>query len=289
MTLRRLHSLALIASITLLSSGALAQMEPDDNRQLAYEGHLDLNGAPVTGAHDFRFALFATEAADASCLGLSTSDACDAASLWWAEHPGTTVAAGSFSVTLGATKSLGDGVLKSAELWLAIAVRQGSDPFTVLQGKQKLLAVPFAARAAAAKDYKVSGNLTVAGTASVTGKLTTGEAEFTGATTFSNTATFNQSATFSNTATFNQSANFTGMATMSQFLVSGAYKTCMFFPGSNPSPGAGATPCPAEWNYAGQVGFISDSTLGCQGAGGTVGAPHTTNWWWCHMSLCCAE
>jgi len=81
------------------------------------------------------------------------------------------VSNGAFSVALGENKALNDSVRENEALHLAIAVRHDAEPFTVLRGTQRLLAVPFAARAAAAKDYRVSGNLQVGNDAVVAGGL----------------------------------------------------------------------------------------------------------------------
>lgn len=155
MTLRQLASTALLL---LLSTSAWAQMGRTDDRLIPYQGHLDLNGGPVTGAYDFRFALFSTATPSAACLGTS---GCDGTSLYWTEHLGVTVSGGTFAVVLGEKKALTDAVLANPDLYLAIAVRRAGDPYTVLQGTQRILAVPFAARAAAAKDYQVTGSVYV--------------------------------------------------------------------------------------------------------------------------------
>lgn len=160
------------AGILAATTATWAHMDSGQGRLLPYEGHLDLDGAPQQGSFDFRFGLFGTEAADASCLAEATLG-CTAAK-WSEQASGVPVNAGTFSVALGSTQPLGDAVLASDDLYLAIAVRKGSDPFTLLSGKQRLLGVPFAARAAAAKNYAVSGNLSVGVDATIVGKATVG-------------------------------------------------------------------------------------------------------------------
>lgn len=62
-----------------------------------------------------------------------------------------------------------------ADLYIAVAVRANlggsSPPFTLFARKQRLLAAPFAARAAAAKNSSVSSNLGVVGNVTVGGTL----------------------------------------------------------------------------------------------------------------------
>lgn len=153
-----------------------ANMGLTDGRVVGYEGRLDVDGLPAQGNHAFRFALFGNEADNADCLAsVQGGDACG---LWWAEHLTVPVNAGAFSVQLGETKVLGDDVLLgNNRLFLAIAVKGATDTdFTLLGGKQQILAVPFGARAASAKDYTVGGNLVVQGDQDIEGSLNFGTA-----------------------------------------------------------------------------------------------------------------
>lgn len=65
-------------------------------------------------------------------------------------------------------------------LYLGIAVQGPADAAFTVVGKQKLQMVPFAARAAAAKDYKVTGDLTVGNDVIATGEVQGASADFTG-------------------------------------------------------------------------------------------------------------
>lgn len=149
-----------------IASVTWAQMDIGESRLIPYEGHLDLNGVPVTGTYDFRFALFANDGADASCLVAADPGACG---FWWEQHleaegEGVEVNGGAFGVVLGETQALNDAVFAQADLYLAMAVKATSDPaFTLLSGKQRILAVPFAARAAAAKNYEITGQAYLSG------------------------------------------------------------------------------------------------------------------------------
>ncbi|HEY3447511.1 MAG TPA: hypothetical protein VGK67_14245 [Myxococcales bacterium] len=165
--------IAAAAGLMLLGAGAWGQMEGGQGRVVSYEGHLDLAGQPQSGSFDFRFAFFAAEADDAGCLGVEPLDC--AGALWAEALPAVAVNRGTFAVALGERSPIGDAVLANPDLYLAIAVRRGADAFTVLQGKQRLLGVPLAVRAASAgaKDFNASGNVTVGGT------LTSGAASVT--------------------------------------------------------------------------------------------------------------
>jgi len=157
-----------LVSLFVLVAGsmlAVAQMGPDDDRLLPYQGYLELNGAPAdTADYTMRFAVFATADADASCL-LSDPAGCPL----WGEEQQVHVDAGAFSVVLGNASALSDAVLAQDRLFLAIAVSGPADggAFSALDGKSEIFPVPFAARAAAARDYKVTGSLVVDGNADV--------------------------------------------------------------------------------------------------------------------------
>lgn len=149
-----------LATATVIAGASLfatAQMGPNDDRRLPYQGKLEIGGSPAeTGEYTVRFALFTTRNANADCL-LVDAEGCPL----WGEEQSVTVNAGEFGATLGMENALTDDVLAQNALFLAIAVRGPNDAaFALLGGKQELLSVPYAARAAAAKDYKVTGTLT---------------------------------------------------------------------------------------------------------------------------------
>jgi hypothetical protein len=86
--------------------------------------------------------------------------------VWSTEHLGVPVSGGAFAVKLGENTNLTDSVLANDQLWVAIAVRSSvpaGGTYTLLMGKQRLLAVPWAVRPAAAQNFKVRGTLTVNG------------------------------------------------------------------------------------------------------------------------------
>jgi hypothetical protein len=132
-----------------------------------YTGSLRTGTVDANGTYDFRFALFASEpvGADTDCL-LNDPPNC---TLWDEEITSVDVSAGRFSVNLGDTAAISDNVVAQDALWLAIAVKEEFDSgFSLLAGAQEILATPWAARAAAAKDYKVTGAMTVGGGLNVT-------------------------------------------------------------------------------------------------------------------------
>ncbi|HEY3447512.1 MAG TPA: hypothetical protein VGK67_14250 [Myxococcales bacterium] len=165
-----------VAVLVVAGTAAWAHMEPGEGRLVPYEGFLDKDGVVAEGPYDFRFALFESAfdggTDPASCLGAVALADCASAvppPAWAEEQTGVTVRAGAFGVTLGSKAELHDTVLARPDLYLTIATRQAgtADPFVVLQGRQRILAAPFAARAATAKDYTVTGNLTVVGSLTV--------------------------------------------------------------------------------------------------------------------------
>ena len=149
-------------------------MDTGEARSFAYQGFLELNGAPTSATHDFQFALFTAPDADTSCLGSAALTSCG---VWAEAHDAVPVSSGRFSVRLGTGTGdvLSDAILNNASLYLAIAVRPAGSggAFSVLPGLTQLAAVPWASRAAAAKNYTVSGHLTAA-SAAITGAALVG-------------------------------------------------------------------------------------------------------------------
>jgi hypothetical protein len=148
---------------------SLADMDVGEARQIPYHGRLELDGTGVVGTVDFRFAFFATAEADASCLALPTPGSCG---FWWEQQDSVMINSGTFSVVLGQVVNLQDHVFAQPALFLAIAVKDAdATAFTLLTHKKRVYAVPFAARAAAAKNYEVVGDLTVGGNSALAGSL----------------------------------------------------------------------------------------------------------------------
>ncbi|MCP4502944.1 MAG: hypothetical protein GY822_23655 [Deltaproteobacteria bacterium] len=96
--------------------------------------------------------------ADASCL---ESDPVTSCGMWSETHDAVSMSSGDFAVMLGRGDgdNLDDDVMNSNNLYLGIAVRATDvDPnSSLLDGLSELSAVPWAARAAAAKNYTVTG------------------------------------------------------------------------------------------------------------------------------------
>lgn len=170
----------LLAFLVVLGAGGFlyAQMGPNDDRVVPYQGTLFQAGDAANGLHDFRFALFTSEPDSAAldCL-LSAGPTCP---LWAEERVGVNVADGQFSVVLGESVALTDTILGQGALYVGIAVKSADDlAFTKLQGSTRLLPTPWASRAAAANDFRVAGaldvggNITSDGTLDVTGGVTT--------------------------------------------------------------------------------------------------------------------
>ncbi len=170
----RRNELYLFALITLGGATAIvAQMEPGDARSFAYQGTLEQDGEPATTPHDLQLALFTSQGADPACL--AGDPAASSCGVWSELHEAVEMRNGGFSVMVGRGDGdpLTDAVLNHGALYLGVAVREtgsGAAGFTVLGGLNELAAVPWAARAAAAKDYTVSGQLS-AGSVSVAGDV----------------------------------------------------------------------------------------------------------------------
>lgn len=175
--------------LTLLVLGGVgylahATMAPSDARTFPYSGRLQQGGVDANGLHDFRFGLFTSASPDTTCL-LNDPPNC---SLWSSQLDDVTVSAGTFGVELAGVP---DTALAQSSLFLAMAVKEDSEAsFVVLAGTQEIRPAPWAARAAAAADFKVTGTLTggltVAGGLDVTGAselqdvVVNGTAEVTG-------------------------------------------------------------------------------------------------------------
>lgn len=162
----------LAAALVSAANMAHAQMGGVDGRQLAYEGRLDLDGVPANGLYDMRMGLFTLDGGATTCLDAVDAGACGA---WWTEFAGVLVDHGVFQVVLGANGGIPDLVLQRDDLYVAMAVKGSSDStFTLMAGTHRLQAVPFVARVAAARDFKVTGHLVVRGNQT----MSTGQTRF---------------------------------------------------------------------------------------------------------------
>lgn len=116
-------------TVALLSALALAAPSRDAvtnelvPRQLQYRGHLDQDGAAVTGTRSMTFAI-CTDAGGADCP--------------WSETQSVDISAGEFSVQLGVTNAIPEAVLAHAPAFLRISVEGTS------LGTQELASAPFA-------------------------------------------------------------------------------------------------------------------------------------------------
>ena len=162
------------------SAYAVARMGPTDARTLPYQGTLEQNGAVANGEYLMRFGLFVTPP-DATAAQCVANDDCTL----WSEEQLVDVTNGRFSVELGDTVAITDQILTNNTLHLGIAVKPAADPgpFTLLDGVQEIVPQPWAARAARANAFRVTGGLTVeGGGAAITGNSTvTGTLGVTGA------------------------------------------------------------------------------------------------------------
>ncbi|MFW5878182.1 MAG: hypothetical protein ACOCVR_00040 [Myxococcota bacterium] len=154
-----------VAALMTISGPALSQTS--NAGEMSYHGHLDLDGVPMNGLFNFRFEIYSHES-EGDC----SADPRPATCLWTEEHVDVQVAAGIFSVVLGgAGVPLPDSIWQSPETYLGIRVSAPDEPYVSLSGRQRILSLPAAARADGARDYVVTGSLTVEGDADVQGEL----------------------------------------------------------------------------------------------------------------------
>lgn len=161
----RLSIAVLCISGLVSAAAASAQMKVNDDRLISYSGLLQDGVGPISDVVSLRVALFtgnssATDAND--CLRNDFTNC----GLWGEELTNVVVSAGRFAIVLGKINPLPDSDLASDQLWVALGVKGANDAeFSPLSGRQQLIAVPYASRAAAAKDYKVTGSTFLEGPA----------------------------------------------------------------------------------------------------------------------------
>ncbi len=153
----------------LLGSAGVAFAQLSSSHQIPYQGHLDLDGVAVSGPFDFWFELYSTPDGGDCMRTPPPSTDC----LWADEVTGVEVTGGAFSVVLGSVANpLGDAIWQN-DVYLGIRVMGGGDAgYTALTGRQRILAVPMAARAETAKNYHVTGTLVVDGATTLSGPTT---------------------------------------------------------------------------------------------------------------------
>lgn len=128
---RSVHGLVVILALGALAGALPAQAAVPGS--VSFQGLLlDAAGAPLTGTVSLDFSLF-----DAAAGG---------SPLWSESHPGIAVQDGVYQVALGSSVPLPQAVLVGGSLWLEVEV-DGE----VLAPRQRLLAVPYALRAAEAE------------------------------------------------------------------------------------------------------------------------------------------
>jgi hypothetical protein len=148
---------ALVLTSWCLASLVLAQTTA---HQIPYQGRLDLDGVAMNGLFDFQIELYSDDA-----LGDCGTPPVIAGQCVWADtFTDVQVVGGDFSVALGSgAEPLDDAVWQNLEVFLAIRVAPAGETLTPLTGRQRILAVPMAARADTAKEFHVVGGLTTHG------------------------------------------------------------------------------------------------------------------------------
>ncbi|MFH1810956.1 MAG: hypothetical protein ABIJ09_19605 [Pseudomonadota bacterium] len=141
--------------VVCAASPTLAQ--PTSLEQIPYQGHLEASGKAQDGSFDFRFEIVNAQGTVQ----------------WFDTFSSVQVQRGAFGVKLGSGVAFPAGLWQQEELYLQIQVKPtGPGVFTSLQGRQQLLAVPYAQRSTEARDFQVTGALHVGSGATVVGDIT---------------------------------------------------------------------------------------------------------------------
>ena len=158
-TKRALFGMGCMALGALLGTATIALADGDNSTQtvlgsdliMPYDGYLMIDAAPITGVRTIKFDLY--------------QDATGGTAVW-TETQTVNLYNGRFSVGLGSASSLTSTLLDAEKLYLAMTVvetdAQGNSIEIALSGRQAIEPAPFAAWAANAADFNVSGDLTVA-------------------------------------------------------------------------------------------------------------------------------
>lgn len=150
-----------VAAVAIVVAAGAQSAAPN---LIPYTGHLDSDGMPVTGEVDMTFFL----------VGSPTGTFANA--LWSERHPGVRVSGGAFGATLGAgtpATPIPAALLRDQPA-LYIGVKLGPGDGVELAGKQRLLSGPYALASASARDFTVTGALSVQGSATIGGNLRVG-------------------------------------------------------------------------------------------------------------------
>jgi hypothetical protein len=120
--------------VPLWALGAVLLADPSGARaqdvEVAYTGRLEQDAGPVNGPVDMQFRAFRVESGGTE--------------VWTQSMGAVMVRAGEFHVTL----AFPPAVLANSEVWLAVSVKPvGAPAYVPLGGRQRLLYVPYAARA----------------------------------------------------------------------------------------------------------------------------------------------
>jgi hypothetical protein len=136
-----------LALVLLGTATTHAQVPP---KLIPYNGHLDRDGVPVNGTVAVTFFLVTSEGA---AFG---------ANVWAEDHAAVVVANGRFSVLLGGTTPIPDGVLRLPALYLGMKVGETLGGAVELSGRQRLGSAAGAVTAAQAEDFTVNGDVSAA-------------------------------------------------------------------------------------------------------------------------------
>ena len=130
----RLLTLFVLVGVT---SFAWARVRTAESRTLPYQGVLERDGAPISGAVTARFGLFNAPNAITACVATNSCPL-------WSDEVSITVVDGRFSVLLGeGAEPLTSSILSSPQLFLGVAFKTDGDAaFTALSGTQEIIGAP---------------------------------------------------------------------------------------------------------------------------------------------------
>lgn len=191
-------------------------------RVIAYTGTLERDGNAVSVMVPMRFAL---STAGGTQIWAEERSALPTRSCSGLADCGVAVHSGTFSVMLGQYTALTATVLDAEDVYLSIAVHDGTD-WVSLNGRQRITPTPYALWSLSGTDMSVGGDLSVAQTLDVDGTVDVlGAATLRGGATINGATTINNGLTTNGTATFNNDVNVNGSATLSSLTVSGIATT----------------------------------------------------------------
>ncbi|NOZ02684.1 MAG: hypothetical protein GXP54_12460 [Deltaproteobacteria bacterium] len=155
---------SVVTMVLALGVTAMADSNPETDqvpRLVPYQGTLEKDGKPVTGAVDLVFDLYDGPATDTPV---------------WTETLNVAVYAGRFSAVLGSSSGtsatdLAKVLTDADDVYLGVSVKTDPDTVVPLSNRQRFLPVPYALWTTAATDFKVGRDVHVGRNLDVSGEI----------------------------------------------------------------------------------------------------------------------